>query len=211
MPMAGSIAARTEAFCRSFDVRVPILLAPMAGACPPSLSIAVAQSGGFGACGALLMQPGAIKAWAAEARAGSNGAFQINLWIPDPPPSRDPAREAAMRTFLGTWGPEVPPDAGDAPPPDFAAQCEAIEKSGGDSFMEYMVPHAALRLKQGFGRLIRSTADRGAVVLCDPRVLRKGYGAHLLEALPPARRAVAPWAVLRETLRAFYANAPLAP
>jgi len=130
MPMAGSIAARTEAFCRSFDVRVPILLAPMAGACPPSLSIAVAQSGGFGACGALLMQPAAIKAWAAEARAGSNGAFQLNLWIPDPPPSRDPAREAAMRTFLGTWGPEVPPDAGDAPPPDFATQCEAMLDAG---------------------------------------------------------------------------------
>ncbi|MBI2407071.1 MAG: helicase [Gemmatimonadetes bacterium] len=90
--------------------------------------------------------------------------------------------------------------------PVTAAQCEAIEKAGGDSFMEYMVPHAALRLKQGFGRLVRSTADRGAVVLCDPRVLRKGYGAHLLDALPPARRAVAPWASLRETLRDFYAN-----
>ncbi len=90
--------------------------------------------------------------------------------------------------------------------PVTAAQCEAIEKGGGDSFLEYMVPHAALRLKQGFGRLVRSTADRGAVVLCDPRILRKGYGARLLEALPPARRAVAPWAALRETLRDFYAN-----
>jgi len=92
--------------------------------------------------------------------------------------------------------------------PVTAAQCEAIERAGGDSFMEYMVPHAALRLKQGFGRLIRSAADRGAVVLCDPRVLRKNYGARLLEALPLARRAVAPWPSLRETLRDFYANAP---
>jgi len=92
--------------------------------------------------------------------------------------------------------------------PVTAAQCEAIEKSGGDSFLEYMIPHAALRLKQGFGRLIRSTEDRGAVVLCDPRVLRKGYGGKLLEALPPARREVAPWATLRETLRRFYASAP---
>ena len=92
--------------------------------------------------------------------------------------------------------------------PVTAAQCEAIEKEGGDSFMDYMVPHAALRLKQGFGRLIRSATDRGAVVLCDPRVLRKGYGSHLLDALPDARRAVAPWASLRETLRDFYANAP---
>ena len=92
--------------------------------------------------------------------------------------------------------------------PVTAAQCEAIEKAGGDSFMEYMIPHAALRLKQGFGRLIRSTEDRGAVVLCDPRVLRKGYGGKLLEALPPARREIAPWATLRETLRRFYAHAP---
>lgn len=92
--------------------------------------------------------------------------------------------------------------------PVTAAQCEAIERGGGDSFMQYMIPHAALRLKQGFGRLIRSSADRGAVVLCDPRVLRKNYGARLLDALPPARRAVAPWASLRETLRDFYANAP---
>ncbi|MEK6611483.1 MAG: helicase C-terminal domain-containing protein [Gemmatimonadota bacterium] len=92
--------------------------------------------------------------------------------------------------------------------PVTAAQCEAIEKAGGDSFLEYMIPHAALRLKQGFGRLIRSTDDRGAVVLCDPRVLRKGYGGKLLEALPPARREVAPWATLRETLRRFYADAP---
>jgi ATP-dependent DNA helicase DinG len=92
--------------------------------------------------------------------------------------------------------------------PVTAAQCEAIEKAGGDSFMDYMIPHAALRLKQGFGRLIRSVSDRGVVVLCDPRVLRKGYGGKLLESLPPARREVAPWAELRETLRTFYADAP---
>jgi nitronate monooxygenase len=72
------------------------------------------------------MQPAAIKAWAEEVRAGSNGAFQLNLWIPDPPPVRDPAREAAMRTFLRTWGPDVPLDAADVVPPDFAAQCEAM-------------------------------------------------------------------------------------
>lgn len=90
--------------------------------------------------------------------------------------------------------------------PMTAAQCEAIERQGGDSFFDYMIPHAALRLKQGFGRLVRSTADRGAVVLCDPRVLRKGYGARLLDALPPARRVIAPWAAARESLRDFYAN-----
>lgn len=90
--------------------------------------------------------------------------------------------------------------------PMTAAQCEAIERQGGESFFEYMIPHAALRLKQGFGRLVRSTADHGAVVLCDPRVLRKGYGGRLLDALPPARRIVAPWSEAREQLRDFYAN-----
>ncbi|MHB1312092.1 MAG: helicase C-terminal domain-containing protein [Gemmatimonadaceae bacterium] len=92
--------------------------------------------------------------------------------------------------------------------PVTAAQCEAIDKTGGNSFTDYMIPHAALRLKQGFGRLIRSATDHGAVVLCDPRVLRKGYGGALLEALPPARREVAPWATLNESLKRFYADAP---
>lgn len=88
--------------------------------------------------------------------------------------------------------------------PVTAAQCEAIEAAGGDAFSSYMVPHAALRLKQGFGRLIRSTADRGAVVICDPRVVRKGYGAALLSGLPPARRIEGPWATLRPELESFY-------
>jgi len=56
-----SIVERTQAFCRRFELRVPILLAPMAGACPASLSIAVANAGGLGACGVLLMQPDEIK------------------------------------------------------------------------------------------------------------------------------------------------------
>lgn len=121
---------RAESFCTEFGFRLPILLAPMAGACPPSLSIAVAKAGGLGACGALLMQPEAIKDWAAQVRAGSNGAFQINLWIPDPAPARDAEAEQAVRRFLAGWGPEVPAEAGDARPPDFDAQCAAILESG---------------------------------------------------------------------------------
>lgn len=50
--------------------------------------------------------------------------------IPDPPPRRDPAAEAAVRAFLANWGPEVAPDAADAPLPDFVAQCEAMLDAG---------------------------------------------------------------------------------
>ncbi len=121
---------RVESFCSRFGLRVPILLAPMAGASAPSLSIAVANAGGLGACGVLLMPPNEIKAWSDEVRAQSNGIFQLNIWVPDPLPRRDPAHEASVRTFLEQWGPSVPPEAGDATPPDFEAQCEAMLAAG---------------------------------------------------------------------------------
>jgi nitronate monooxygenase len=121
-----SLFGRVESFCQRYDLRVPVLLAPMAGASAPSLSIAVANAGGLGACGALLMLPAEIHAWAEAVRAGTRGPFQINVWIPDPPPARDDVGESAVRRFLGSWGPEVEADAGDATPPDFAAQCEAM-------------------------------------------------------------------------------------
>ena len=126
MPSNNPALARAESFARGHGLQMPILLAPMAGACPPSLSIAVANAGGLGACGALLMRPEAVKAWASEVRAGTNGGFQINLRIPDASPNRDRAAEDAVRTFLKSWGPEVPREAGDAAAPDFSAQCEAM-------------------------------------------------------------------------------------
>jgi nitronate monooxygenase len=121
---------RAESFCSRFGLRAPILLAPMAGASAPSLSIAVANAGGLGSCGALLMPPKEILAWVHEVRTNSNGAFQLNLWIPDPPPRRDPLHEERVRRFLGGWGPQVPAEAGDAAPPDFTAQCEALLEAG---------------------------------------------------------------------------------
>jgi nitronate monooxygenase len=130
MPTRHAALSRAESFCRAYNLRVPIVMAPMAGACPASLAAAVANAGGLGGCGALLMQPAAIKAWAAEVRASSNGGFQLNLWIPDPPPRRDERAEGAVRAFLSRWGPEVAPDAGDAKPPDFAAQCDAMLEAG---------------------------------------------------------------------------------
>jgi len=121
---------RATAFCETFNLRVPILMAPMAGACPASLAIAIANAGGLGGCGALLMQPIAIRNWAAEVRTGTNGSFQLNLWIPDPPPKRDMAAEDAVRRFLSNWGPPVTREAGDATPPNFEAQCEAMLEAG---------------------------------------------------------------------------------
>jgi nitronate monooxygenase len=118
--------ARAEAFSQSLGIRLPILLAPMAGACPPSLSIAVANAGGLGACGTLLMQPEEIKAWAAEFRQQSKAEFQLNLWIPDPVSERDHVSEKQQREYLAAWGPPVPPEAGDAVPPGFEAQCQAM-------------------------------------------------------------------------------------
>ena len=90
--------------------------------------------------------------------------------------------------------------------PITAAHCEAIDARGGDSFSEYMLPHASLRLKQGFGRLIRTATDRGVVVLCDSRLVRRNYGRVLLDSLPPARRLVAPWAQARVEIAAFFTN-----
>jgi ATP-dependent DNA helicase DinG len=72
--------------------------------------------------------------------------------------------------------------------PLVAARLAAIEAAGRPSFEEYMIPAAIVRLKQGFGRLIRSKSDRGVVVLLDGRVASMRYGATILGALPPARR-----------------------
>lgn len=89
-----------------------------------------------------------------------------------------------------------------------AARIEAIERDGGNSFYDFLLPHAALRLKQGFGRLIRSRTDRGAVVLLDRRVLEKNYGGYFLDSLPPAPVERGPWAELRQAVHAFYERRP---
>jgi len=118
--------ARAENFAAQLDIRLPVLLAPMAGACPPSLSVAVANAGGMGACGALLMKPEEIAAWCTEFRAQSQGEFQINLWIPGPAPKRDAELERRQREYLAQWGPEVPETAAAGLLPDFDAQCRAM-------------------------------------------------------------------------------------
>ena len=77
-----------------------------------------------------------------------------------------------------------------APPDDpvLAARIDAIAKSGGNPFMEYQVPHAAISLKQGAGRLIRDETDRGVLMICDPRLVEKPYGKRIWQSLPPMKR-----------------------
>ncbi|MEP6836037.1 MAG: helicase C-terminal domain-containing protein [Gemmatimonas sp.] len=128
-------------------------------------------------------------------------------------------RESSRAVLLGTssfWeGVDVPGDALRAlliaklpfrvpTEPMVAAQCEAIEAAGRNAFGEFMLPHAALRLKQGFGRLIRTATDRGVIVICDPRVVTKQYGMQLLAGLPPARRLKGAWARLVPEIQRFY-------
>jgi len=124
--MVASARQRAEAFAQRHRLGAPILLAPMAGACPVALSAALANAGGMGAMGAVLSSADDIGRWMAEFRQRSHGPAQVNLWIPDPPPARDSAAEAATRDFLAQWGPPVPLQAGDAYPADFDAQFDAL-------------------------------------------------------------------------------------
>jgi ATP-dependent DNA helicase DinG len=70
------------------------------------------------------------------------------------------------------------------------ARMEALERAGGVPFRDYQMPQAIIKLKQGFGRLIRTAFDQGDVVILDPRVLTKSYGKAFLAALPACRRFV---------------------
>lgn len=145
------ISSRAEAFCERFGIRLPILLAPMAGACPVPLSAALANAGGMGAMGAVLSSPEQIGQWVEAFRQQSSGPAQVNVWIPDPTPVRDAAAEAASRDFLAQWGPEVAPGAGDAGPADFDAQFEALIQSRpavASTIMGVFSPQQVRRLKE---------------------------------------------------------------
>ena len=121
-----SARERALSFCDRFGLKVPILQAPMEGACPASLAIAVANAGGMGGMGAVRTTHDGILRWVSEFRSQSSGSFQLNTWIPDPLPRRDAVAEARMRDFLATWGPLVPPEAGDVVFPAYGAQLTAF-------------------------------------------------------------------------------------
>jgi ATP-dependent DNA helicase DinG len=77
-----------------------------------------------------------------------------------------------------------------APPDDplLAARLAKLAADGGNAFMEWQLPQAAISLKQGAGRLIRTETDRGVLMLCDPRLVDKPYGRHIWQSLPPMKR-----------------------
>ncbi len=77
-----------------------------------------------------------------------------------------------------------------APPDDpvLAARIEQLNRQGRNAFMEYQLPRAIIALKQGAGRLIRDEADRGVLMICDPRLISKPYGKRIWQSLPPMKR-----------------------
>ncbi len=184
MSNSSSPLHRSDAFCAKYGLKLPILLAPMAGACPATLSIALANSGGMGALGALMSEPPAIHAWVQEFRSKSCGPFQMNTWIPDPLPSRDPAAETAMRAFLAAWGPPVAPTAGDAVPPDFRAQCEVFlqeRPTAVSSIMGLFPPELVNRFKESgiawFATATTLAEARRAQAAGADAIIAQGYEA----------------------------------
>jgi ATP-dependent DNA helicase DinG len=141
-----------------------------------------------------------------RARWGTGSSARLHLLVQGESP-----REQLLREFrehgdavlLGTasfWeGVDVPGDAlrlvvidrlpfASPEDPVLRARAQHLRGQGGNPFSDFQLPEAAIALKQGVGRLIRSEADQGVVAILDPRLTGKGYGRQLLAALPPMRR-----------------------
>jgi nitronate monooxygenase len=138
---------RARAFCDRYGLQVPILQAPMAGACPPQLAVAVAEAGGMGGNGVVLDPPERIAEWCERFRAGSAGAVQLNTWVPDPPDAPQQRIDDARR-FLARFGTPGEPGAAKA---DYAEQCEAMLAAAPtvvSSIMGLFEPDYVRRLKE---------------------------------------------------------------
>jgi len=90
--------------------------------------------------------------------------------------------------------------------PIIEARVEHMEKQGVNSFMEYSVPVAVLKFKQGFGRLIRSKTDKGAVLVLDKRIISKFYGRYFLDSLPGGTRVVDTSKKVMKELQTFFGD-----
>lgn len=122
--MAGLQRARD--FCTWLGINKPILMGPMAGSSPPALAAAVAEEGGVGALGAVLMSAQEIVSWTAAFRTMTNGVLQINTWIPSSPAVIDADKFDRLRDRLTGFGHEIGPLEPSANGQDFNAQCQAI-------------------------------------------------------------------------------------
>ena len=90
--------------------------------------------------------------------------------------------------------------------PILEARAEAIDAAGGNAFMEFTVPQAVIKFRQGFGRLIRRRTDRGAILTLDRRIVHKFYGKIFLASLPGVRVVKGPRRGVYAALRAFFAS-----
>ena len=91
--------------------------------------------------------------------------------------------------------------------PVVAARVEAIRNRNGNPFLDYIVPQAVIRFRQGFGRLIRDRKDRGCILILDRRVLDKSYGRAFLDSLPECPRVAGTSDLVVESLREFFGTA----
>ena len=81
---------------------------------------------------------------------------------------------------------------------------EKVEREGGNSFRDYLLPEAVIRFRQGFGRLIRTKSDHGVVVITDPRLVTKNYGAVFRKSIPASVHTVVSHDELLGRVSAFF-------
>ncbi len=81
-----------------------------------------------------------------------------------------------------------------------------IDRAGGSSFRDYALPEAVIKFRQGFGRLIRTKSDRGVVIVSDPRLVTKNYGALFRKSIPASVHTVSEAGDLLARVSAFFAT-----